>query len=380
MRRGGRHEAHLADLGKGGAELVGVVVALVATGSEGPQQDCREVRVEVGEAGQVARVEGLSAARRGAAPLPGIIAGEGLVGGDTEREQVEVGQLLAGWPGDTGRFGGEVAGRAEGGGKGGVGGDRRVEVEDAGAVGGPQQIAGLDVAVEHPARVQVGEAGQTIVEELAHIGGAERAALVEDAFEVLPLGELHAQVRESALGQPLRVDQPHDIGMGGDPAQDAVLALQALTYGLPVPGDDLQDLVGVVEGVEHPVDDPELPLSQQGAHPEPLGEAEPFGQAGVAVRVVPVERVPGLLASPASAPDSGTALVGAAEPCDGLAGGRPVTGVGGQQFPDDRLELGVDPVRFVKAVERGAPRAEGGLLARIQLVEEHPGRVQIGLR
>ncbi len=186
----------------GRQERLGVREAVGTAWLDGPQQYVGEGTAQVAQATDPARVQRLLVSGRLRTSRPWICSGERDVGGDPEGVQVEVGEFRPGGalPGDGVR--GLVARRARMG-VSGVDGHRRVEVQQLRAVGGPQQVAGLDVAVVDAVAVQMVEPGQTVLQQPHHVGGAQSALTGGRGLKVLPLHELQPQIGESALGQPV---------------------------------------------------------------------------------------------------------------------------------------------------------------------------------
>ncbi len=112
--------------------------------------------------------------------MGGAVAERMLPGGGVVRDEPE-GEDVEG-RGDVtvhGLFGGHVGGRAEpyvaAGEGGGVGGPRDAEVDDAGAVGGEEDVGRLEVAVDDAGRVDGLEGLGDAAEELQHGGDGEGA-------------------------------------------------------------------------------------------------------------------------------------------------------------------------------------------------------------
>jgi hypothetical protein len=126
--------------------------------------------------------------------------------------------------------------------------------------GGDDEVRGLDVAVDDPARVGVVEGRRHLAHEPDHPLGLEARALVDDRADRPALDVLHGQEREPAL--LAHVEEGDDAGVG-QRAGDADLLVEPVDERLvlgALPGDveaDRLDRKGALdEGVERLVDGP----------------------------------------------------------------------------------------------------------------------------
>jgi len=78
-----------------------------------------------------------------------------------------------------------------------------------GPVAGQEDVLGLDVAVDHALRLRVRERAAHLGADAGGLGGLQRALAPHARLEVLPLDELHDQVRP--LGVLAPVEQVHEV-------------------------------------------------------------------------------------------------------------------------------------------------------------------------
>ena len=78
-----------------------------------------------------------------------------------------------------------------------------------GAVAGQEHVLGLDVAVDHALRLRVGERPAHLGADPRGLGRRQRALAPHARLEVLPLDELHDEVRP--LGVLAAVEQVHEV-------------------------------------------------------------------------------------------------------------------------------------------------------------------------
>ena len=125
---------------------------------------------------------------------------------------------------------------------------------------GEHQVAGLDVAVDHPLLVRVLQPQRRLVDEIAGVADRNRPPGPDQAAEVQPRGVLHGEDEAAAAADggvgadDVGVAEPGD---GPDLPQEA---LGHLGIGGDLRADDLEDLLAVHDAVVGQVDDPHAAL------------------------------------------------------------------------------------------------------------------------
>ena len=192
----------------------------------------------------------------GALALEGRAAGQHLVGDDGEGVDVGGGgEVLAAH-----LLRGHVAWRAHGeaghGEAGGVEGAGDAEVGEGGATAGvDDDVAGLDVAVDHALSVGVVEGAGELGDDAAGLGWGEGSALGDDAVEALAFEEAHGDVA-AAVGGGADVVDGDDVGMV-EASGEACFLVEALAEVGVVGvggGDGLEGDLALEDAVEGAVD------------------------------------------------------------------------------------------------------------------------------
>ena len=211
--------------------------------------------------------------------VPWVLSRGALVERHTECEEVPVGLLLRGHLLADLHVRRNVTSRAAGPRFVVIGVHRDVEVDDAHSSIGPEQVRGLDVAVENTILVQVREAGERFHAEQLHVIGRERLAFQQvihhGSRDVLE----HHERR--VIRQLVRPHHAHDVRMRRESLQDAVLPLESLERRATVLHDELEDAARVRERVEHAIHHRESALSELLLDAEPVREVVTAVQRGV---------------------------------------------------------------------------------------------------
>jgi hypothetical protein len=137
------------------------------------------------------------------------------------------------------------------------------EVDHLPVIAGPQDVAGLDVAVDHPGPVGGAEGGEDLQRHRA--GGRRRHRTVaQDVGQRRPGQALHDHVRHLVV--LARVEHRHHVGVA-EPGRRPGLGLE------PAPDRGLAGQVGEQELDRHPPSQPAVLGGPHLAHPAPAEQA-----------------------------------------------------------------------------------------------------------
>ena len=158
---------------------------------------------------------------------------------------------------------------------------RDIEVDDLGALAGPEQIARLDVAVIDIVAMQVHQPVRHLPCKGQGIVRGEQP-LVDHLADIQPLDVVEHDEGRTTAGQKVRVDNPHHVRMIGNPQEGAVFLLQPLQRRVAILQYQLDGSRDIAEGIHHLVDHAEgAGTTQAFLHHVLVGELRAWLKLGV---------------------------------------------------------------------------------------------------